>query len=477
MNTVSARRFRVSLFATVVALIGLALVGLTQIPPAPETPPGVAVPGPAPGGAVPSAAQSERHVLLLSIDGLRPDFYLDDAYRTPELRALLGAGSHARAVEGVFPSMTYPSHASMITGVRPGRHGIAFNRLFDPAATQTRWYEEASDLRATPLWEWARAAGLRTAAVSWPSTLGARIDALVPERDYYARSGPLDLLLRAATPGLFDRIGVTPSADMFKDVVRWDGFLTDTATAIIRRDRPHLLLLHLVQADLMQHQHGREHPAVTAAVARVDGHVGMLVRALRETGILERSTVVITGDHGFEDLERLVYPNVVLTQAGLRSCPGPGEGWLATAHIAGAGAAIFVSDDGAVDRSESVLRAAASPRSPGDRPGHRYTVLTRAELDALDAMPGAALALEAAPGYAFAGECSGGITKARRGGTHGFLPSRPNMATGFIAAGAGIRPGTVVDRIGLVDVAPTVARLLGLTPPAIDGRVLEEILQ
>jgi predicted AlkP superfamily pyrophosphatase or phosphodiesterase len=409
-----------------------------------------------------------EHVLLISIDGLRPEFYLDEAYATPELRALLRAGSYARAAEGVFPSVTYPSHASMVTGVRPGRHGVAFNRVFDPSAPKTRWYEKASDLRAPPLWEWARAAGLRTAAVSWPSTLGARVDTLVPERDYYARSEPLELLRQATTPGLFTRIAVTPVAEMFKDVARWDAFLVETATAIIGRDRPHLLLLHLVEADYVQHQHGRDHPTVKAAVARLDAHLGMLVRALREAGIEERSAVIVTGDHGFQDLERLVYPNVLLVQAGLRSCPGPGEGWRSTAHIAGGAAGIFVSDAGALALTESVLRAA------GER---RYRVLTRADLDALDAMPGAALALEAAPGHAFGGECSGGFTRAHRGGAHGFLPSRPSMATGFIAAGAGVRRGGALDTIRLIDIAPTVARLLGLTPPPMDGRALTEILQ
>ena len=146
------------------------------------------------GGAAARAQETgARHLVLVSLDGLRPEFYLDDAYAAPELRALLRAGSHARAAESVFPTVTYPSHASIVTGVRPARHGVSFNVLFDPAGERGRWYEEAADLRAPPLWEWARAAGRRTAAVSWPSTLGARIDALLPERDYYVRRDALEI--------------------------------------------------------------------------------------------------------------------------------------------------------------------------------------------------------------------------------------------------------------------------------------------
>jgi hypothetical protein len=99
-----------------------------------------------------------RHLILVCLDGLRPEIYLDDAYPAPELRARLGAGSHARAAESVFPTVTYPSHASIVTGVRPARHGISFNVLFGPSGERGRWYEEAADLRSAPLWEWARAA-------------------------------------------------------------------------------------------------------------------------------------------------------------------------------------------------------------------------------------------------------------------------------------------------------------------------------
>src|SRR5262249_4383226 len=168
---------------------------------------------------------STRHLVLISLDGLRPAFYLDDSYPAPALRALLNAGSHARAVTPVFPSITYPGHASIVTGVRPARHGVLFNIIWTPTGDASRWYEEAADLRASALWDVARAAGLTAAAVSWPSTLGARIDWLVPERDYYQRADALSLLRQATTPGLFERLGVAPQPAMFKNVVEWDDFL------------------------------------------------------------------------------------------------------------------------------------------------------------------------------------------------------------------------------------------------------------
>jgi len=424
-------------------------------------------------GALVGCAAPARalHVVIVSLDGLRPEFYLDEAYAAPELRALLKAGSHARAAEGVFPTVTYPNHTSIVTGVRPARHGVLYNTIPTPAGTRGRRYEEATDLRVPPIWEWARAAGLTTAAVSWPVTAGARIDLLVPERDYYVQQEPLDRLRADSTPGIFERLGVTPRAEIFKDIVLWDVFLTETATAIIRQARPRLLLLHLVQTDFFQHRVGREGAEAKAAVTRADAHVGALRRALADAGLADRSVIIVTGDHGFEDVAQMVHPNVILAKSGLRGCPAVGEGWRATVHVAGGSAAILVNppgDTAATAAAEAALRAEA---------GDRYTVLTRRELDALGAMTDAALAIEAAPGLAVSGACRGALVRPASGGQHGYLPSRPRMATGFIAAGAGVRAGVTLERVRLIDVAPTAARLLGIEAPAVEGRVLTEILE
>ncbi len=124
-------------------------------------------------------------------------------------------------------------------------------------------------------------------------------------------------------------------------------------------------------------------------------------------------------------------------------------------------------------RAEAALRSAASGR---------LTIVSRQDLDTLGAMPGAAFAIEAAPGFALSGSCSRPEARTQaptlptQRGTHGFLPSRPSMATGFIAAGSGVRTGVTLERIRLIDIAPTAARLLGIPAPATEGRVVEEIL-
>ncbi|MBI1847129.1 MAG: alkaline phosphatase family protein [Candidatus Rokubacteria bacterium] len=419
----------------------------------------------------PAPPPSQRHVVLISVDALRPEFYLDGMFEAPALRALVAGGSAARAAEGVFPTVTYPNHTTIVTGVRPHRHGILYNMTFDPERGRDRWYEQASDLKATTLWHWAREAGLTTASVSWPVTVGASIDLLLAERDYWARKEPLEDLRAASTPGLFDRLGVQPAAGMFKDVEAWDRFLTDTAVAMIRQARPNLLLVHLVQMDLTQHRQGRDGVDVPAALRRVDGHVAAILGAVTEAGLGERTTVIVAGDHGFETITRTVELNAILARAGLGGCPSRDPTWRAAAHASGGAAAIFLRDP-----ADATLRARTEQALRGEA-GDRYRLVSRAQLDELGAMPGAALAVEAAPGYALGGACGRTVEHAARGGTHGYLPSRPLMATGFIASGRGVRSGVLLDRVRLLDVAPTAARLLSLSPPPVEGRVLEEILR
>ena len=170
-------------------------------------------------------------------------------------------------------------------------------------------------------------------------------------------------------------------------------------------------------------------------------------------------------------MRQTVQLNEILARAGLGGCAWTHAQWQATAHVSGGSAAVFVRDGAdaeAVTRAEGALRREARDR---------YTIVPRRQLDELGAMTGAAFAVEAAPGYAVGGVCGEGLETRGRAGAHGFLPSRPSMSTGFIASGAGVRTGVALERIGLIDVAPTAARLLGLAAPAMEGRVLEDIVQ
>ncbi len=154
---------------------------------------------------------SARHrtitpVVLISIDGLKPDYILEAArhgLKVPNLRRFVKEGAFASAVTGVVPTVTYPSHATLVTGVSPAKHGIYANTPFDPfTKNQNGWNWYAEDLRVPTLWDACAAAGLKTASVDWPVTVSAKIDFNIVQIWRAATPEDRKLIRALSTPGL-----------------------------------------------------------------------------------------------------------------------------------------------------------------------------------------------------------------------------------------------------------------------------------
>jgi predicted AlkP superfamily pyrophosphatase or phosphodiesterase len=424
-------------------------------------------------GAAPAAPRLADHVILVSIDGLIPEYYIrpqDFGLSLPNLQALRDAGSYAEAVVGQYPSVTYPSHTSMVTGVRPARHGIISNTRFDPEGGSAQWYREAAALKARTLWEVAAAAGQRTAALSWPVTVGARIDVLIPESQALPGKTWLDTMRGMSTPGLVDavlaQIGGFGETDN-QDIAKRDRFFAAATVHAIRTHKPNVLMLHLVQTDAAQHRFGRHSPEAKAAFTAVDGHMGEIVRAVEEAGLRARTAFVVTGDHGFYRVHSALQPNVVLRRAGLLQTGAEGkiQAWQAAAH----GGAVRLKDpaDRALARRvEGLFRELADGRYRG-----LFRVVDRSELDALGAYPEALLFVEPVDGYMVSGGFDGDefVSPTATRGSHGYLPDQPALYTGLILSGAGVRAGLVIPRARQIDVGPTAARLLGLEMGETEG--------
>ena len=125
---------------------------------------------------------AEPKVVLVTLDGLRPEFYLDSRWPAPCLQGLAQRGAFSRAVYSVFPSITYANHTTLATGVSPLRHGIDCNVDFDWRTGPTLgWNWEAEKILSPTLWELARRRSVSTAAFSWPVSVGAPVDYLIPE--------------------------------------------------------------------------------------------------------------------------------------------------------------------------------------------------------------------------------------------------------------------------------------------------------
>jgi predicted AlkP superfamily pyrophosphatase or phosphodiesterase len=388
----------------------------------------------------------------------------------PNIEALRARGSWAEGVVGQYPSDTYPSHTSIVTGVRPARHGVTQNTSFEPTG-QSGWHFESSAIKVPTLWDAANRAGLITAGVSWPVTVGAPIDVLFPESHQFpAEETWLDLARSESTPGLVDAVvealgGFPPDGN--RDPQKRDVFATAAAVHMIETAQPHLLLIHLVQTDYAQHARGRHSPEAKLAFANVEAHVGEIVAAVQAAGLGSRTAFVVTGDHGYYRIHSTFQPNVVLRRAGLLETDPEDKivSWRAAAH----GGAVKLADRADQDAATRAL-AAFRQLTEGQYRG-LFRLVERAELDALGADPEAVFFVEPIDGYSVGGGFSDDafLRATGRRGSHGFLPTAPAMHTGLVISGAGIRAGVAIPLARQIDIAPTVAALLGLEFGDVDG--------
>ncbi len=431
--------------------------------------------------AVSLGAAPVKHVVLVSIDGLRPEFYLDSTWPAPTIQQMAREGAHAKRVRGVFPTVTYPSHTTIVTGALPIRHGIYYNEPFEPEGQTGRWYWEESSIRVPTLWDAVHQAGLESAALSWPVTVGAPIDHNVPEVWSLNRDAtPLQEMRSKSTPaGLFEEIeleatGRLGQGNFGSDYLTRDDRAGAAAAYLLEKYKPALLAVHLVQADHFQHQAGREGAIVSRAVATVDRAIGQIWDAAQRAGILNETAFVITGDHGFvEDNARLA-PNVWLAQAGLLQPQRDRGNWRAAFHSQGGSAFLHLRDAGDKAAVDQVRRLLAEVPS---RYRKLFRVVERDELDRIGADPDVPLALAAIEGIGFLSAADGDVLRSWKGGSHGYDPQIRNVQTGFIGWGPGFRPGARVPVMGLEDIAPLIAKLLDLPFEAPDGALIPGILE
>jgi predicted AlkP superfamily pyrophosphatase or phosphodiesterase len=419
--------------------------------------------------------QEAKHVVLISIDGFRPEFYLDDSWPAPNLRKLVSGGASANGVRTVVPSVTYPSHTTLVTGALPARHGVYYNSPRN--ATHGQWYWEESHIQTATLWDAVKRSGLTSGAIMWPVTVGAPIDYNFPVRrpnndedgDQLSVTRPL-----VTPPNLLQEIEQSEKRKFKRSDLNhenMDKTIGMMANHILTRHKPHLMAIHFLSMDHAGHEYGREGAHVREALVLVDSLIGAVVSTIGKTGMKENTTLIITGDHGMVDRTSGLAPNVWLAKHGLLK----GDDWSAKFHPAGGAAFLYLrnkNDQATLLKVNEMLEhLPASERK-------LFRVVNRKELDAMGADPEPVLALAFSKGVVFNNAEDGeAVRSVKAGGTHGYFADFPDIMTGFIASGAGIRPGARVEQIGIEDIAPLVAHLLGLNFQARDGKLQHQILK
>ncbi len=412
-------------------------------------------------------------VLMISIDGLRPADVLEAEHRglkLPTLRALVRRGAYATDVINVIPTVTYPNHTTLITGVRPAVHGIDNNVAFDPLqknAEGWEWYAE--DIKVPTLWDAAHAKGLVVASLGWPVSVGARsIDDNIPEYWRARTDDDLKLLRALSTPGLIDpleKASATPLAAIGSDTSpEADEAKARFAAALYMLKRPAFFTLHLSSLDHIQHIYGPGTPEAHAALERIDADVAVVIAAGRKA---EPDLVVaIVSDHGFAPVEHDVNLYRPFIDAGLITL-GPSThkptGWEAEPWGGASAAVVLARPDDPVlkARVKALLdKLAADPTYAIGK------VIDAAEVERRGVGRRASFYIDFKLGYEMgqkidAPQVSNSLTK----GTHGWFNDHPEMHSTFIVEGPGLKASGSLGQIDMRAIAPTLAGVMGVSLP------------
>jgi len=437
-----------------------------------------------------SRAQGARvPVILLSIDGLKPDYVLEagtHGLKVPHLRALVAEGTYATGVTGVSPTVTYPSHTTLVTGVSPAVHGILNNGPFDPLTQNANgWYWYAEDIKVPTLWDAAGAAGLVTANVDWPVTVGARIRHNIVQYWHGAPAQDHKLLRALSTPGLLDEaerdVGAYPAG--YQYTLADDRARARFVAWMIEKKRPDFLTAYFSSLDEEQHHTAPYSKATLETLEGLDALVGQL-RAAAERAYGRRYVMSVVSDHGHITATRDVHLNAALHDAGLIDLDPQGKiaAWQAYAWSAGGSAAIVLKapqDETVRAKVRAALQQLTTPQSvraerrdvSADDVPAIVRVAEGAELQALGGFPTASFVVGLSPGFKTGSALSGTVVRpsGAPGGTHGYLPGPRDMESSFFIVGDGVPAGRNLGKIDMRDVAPTLAGKLGVTLPLAEG--------
>lgn len=418
---------------------------------------------------VPLAQAQAAPVLLVSIDAMGPDyvFKADElGLKIPNLRRYLQEGSYARGVRGVVPTVTCPSHATIVTGVSPSRHGITGNDPLQTDGFSSILCTFASDVRADALYDAAARAGIETGSVGWPNTAGSpNIRYNLPYTDPYNSEIAVKFQEAMATPdGLLTELQAKLGSYVQGSNEAGSRTRLRFATEILKRHRPGLMMFHVVALDSAAHANGPWSDEAKRAIENEDAMLG----AITATALANDpdTVIAVVSDHGQMPITRALNINIPLIEAGLIEIepPQPGRAVKVTRWTAKKwGDAILLEDpaDAAAHaRTRDVLhRLAGDPANGIDR------ILEGEEVAKLGGYPGASFVIAMKPGTVLRGDYVGDriVTFPKTRGTHGYLPEVSGMNASLFIKGEGIKAGHDLGIVDMRQIAPTLAQALGVT--------------
>jgi predicted AlkP superfamily pyrophosphatase or phosphodiesterase len=425
--------------------------------------------------AAATAADRTRHVIVVSLDGF-PAYALRDAnVPFPVLRRMMAEGASADGMLPVNPTVTWPNHTAIISGVNVASHGVIYNGLptrpgIGKALKVEPWVPKTELVQARTVYDAAHDAGLTTAEVDWVAIYKPpTINWSFPEQP--SLDGRIEKEMLAAGAVTEDEIrNWNKTNNLMHDDV-W----TRAAAFIIEKHKPNLLMYHLLLTDSVQHSYGAKSLASNSALMLADRQLQRILDAVDRAGLRDSTTIFVVSDHGFKTYHHVIHPNALLRQKGLLRSADDCDGWVIPE---GGTAMVYVTRE---EKRKEVLEALRTP-IPGvseiispenyQKWGYPAPIAGGRMAD---------MVLAAANDYGFDGlfngEVNSDVPAGANPGNHGYLNTDSDMNAILVAYGANIKRGVKTAAKPNVDVAASIAKILDINFTGIQGKPLTEFLK
>lgn len=414
-----------------------------------------------------------RRLVVISLDSMGFRDLNELRELTPNLARLIEQGTWVKKVRGIFPTLTYPSHTSIITGQYPAVHGIVNNTKLQPTRQSPDWYwYQRKEIKAATLYDVAHSAGLKTAAFLWPVTAGSRIDwnvaEIFPNRIW---TNQVLVSLKASSPWFLYQMN-HKFGHLRKGIKQpWlDDFVTAMASWTLKHKKPDLTLIHLVDVDSMRHRYGIRSVQAKQALQRLYQRVGQLIQATKDAGTFEQTNFVCLGDHYQIDVNQMIHLNTLFAKKGwltpIKNQQTFKNNWRVMAKTCDGETYVYVRSG--IDRDE-VRREIAGVKGI-------EKIYDGAQAVKLGVDPRCTFLVEAKAGWYFTDEAQRPAviesvlpsmmgTSDRYRGVHSYGADKPDYFTTAVFYGPDIKKRAQVEHAELVDEGPTFAELLGLSYP------------
>lgn len=422
---------------------------------------------------------NKKRLIILSIDSLIEED-VEILRGMGNFKEVIEKGSWIKKLESIYPTLTYPVHTSILTGLYPKDHGIFHNEIMQINVSKQDWYWQEKYIKAETIIDAAKKAGLKTAAIGWPVMAGSRADYTIPEiwtKDPNIEM--MEVLKDNTTENLLDNVLKNNYRILkWKKQPNYDEFMISCSEEIIRTYKPEVVFIHIALVDAMRHLKGVHNDSIEEVLRLNDNWLGRIIKATKDIGVYEDTNFIIQGDHGHRDVKKVICPNVLLKEKGFINTDENGKiiDYKAYFHSSGLSCQLIIKEG--KEELEALVKEMLEDKTLGiERYFTKEEVIDKFGLDGEFQF-----VLEGEEGIAFSNSINGKVimepdsddykySKA----THGHMPNKGVQPT-MLAFGPSIKSGQVFENGKIVDEANAFGKLLDIDFNPSNGKSISKIL-